>query len=311
MNILKNRPNILFLICIRKPNSNLFVVTRLKEPLYHNKLLRAITTKRIRQIEGCTKIIWEVNKKGHREDGPAVLCEHGEYWIINGKNHREPSYDGKIRPAVIKYLTNGSIVKEWWWNGRNHRDKVNGIHLPSKIVYEGEKTRKEWFWWGMRHRGKVNEIQLPAIVDNGTSYCSLKNYTWYWHDLLHRVDGPANIIGNPDNPIHYTWNLKKILHNPYSNPDDMENPAIVSNFYGYNTKEWWYHGNLQLATIADAILTVKGDDITIIDLKGISMKIISKYIIILKKNIYRMADIKDEQNLAAKKYFFKFPNTIP
>jgi hypothetical protein len=207
MDILRDRPNILFLISIRNPNANVFVVTRLKEPLYHKKLLRAITTKRIRQIEGCTKTVWEVNNRAHREDGPAVLCEHGKNWMNNGKYHRGPSEDGTVRPAVISYLDNGSKNKEWWIHGRRHRNKVNGIHLPAIIHYDGDEIREEWYWWGMRHRAKVNGIQLPAIVDTGTKYSPHKTDMWYWHDLLHRVDGPANIVGDIVNPTYYTWML--------------------------------------------------------------------------------------------------------
>jgi len=294
MDILKHRPNLLFLINVRKPSIGLITLTRLKEPLYHKKLLKAITTRRVRQIEGCTKTIWEVNKKPHREDGPASLCEHGERWIINGKYHRID------HPAVISYLNNGSESKEWWIHGRRHRHKVNGVHLPAFIVYEGEIIREEWYWNGMRHRGKVNGVQLPAIVDNGTSHSPQKNYAWYWHDRLHRVDGPANIIGELENPSHYTWSFKGLLHHPNSDPKGLENPATKSIFSGYDTNEWWYNGDLQQARIDNIILLVTGEDITV-DLTNISkpmVKIVNSYCNLLKKVMYKMSDIKDKQELA-------------
>ena len=280
MDVLSRRPNILFLVWVRTKNSHFLLNNKLRRPIYRIKLINALTT-----IENGIR------------DG-----EHFKIWTVNGKYHRGPSEDGKVRPAVISYLEDGSKTKEWWIHGRIHRDKVNGVHLPAKIYYEGNKTREEWYWWGMRHRAKVNRIQLPAIVDNGTRHSPQKTNVWYWHDLLHRVDGPASIIGDLDYPTHYIWKFKGRFHHPDSNPDAMENPAVVTTFINLDTKQWWYDGNLQLATIGDIIFMVKGVDIiSINNLNGISKNIVKKYIHLLKQAMYNMSELKDQQDLAAKK----------
>ena len=50
---------------------------------------------------------WSINRKYHREDGPALEYANGDkFWYLNGKYHRE---DG---PAIE--WTNGS--KEWFLN---------------------------------------------------------------------------------------------------------------------------------------------------------------------------------------------------
>lgn len=55
------------------------------------------------------------NDKGqlHRIDGPAVSNDKGEFvWYRNGKIHRD---DG---PAVRVILTDGTIVEQYWAEGK-------------------------------------------------------------------------------------------------------------------------------------------------------------------------------------------------
>lgn len=63
----------------------------------------------IAELEETQTVIWMVNGKLHREDGPAVIFRTGQaYYYLNGSRHRS---DG---PALVH--TNGT--KEWWLFGK-------------------------------------------------------------------------------------------------------------------------------------------------------------------------------------------------
>jgi hypothetical protein len=56
---------------------------------------------------------WFLNKKRHREDGPAAIwADGGKHWLLNGKLHRE---DG---PAMV--WANG---REYWFLNGKQVDK--------------------------------------------------------------------------------------------------------------------------------------------------------------------------------------------
>lgn len=79
---------------------------------------------------------WYLNRKLHREDGPAVEFKDGEKnWYINGKRHRE---DG---PAIIDKYGN----KSWFQNDLQHREDGPAIENAS------EQYRHRDSWW---YRGK-------------------------------------------------------------------------------------------------------------------------------------------------------------
>jgi hypothetical protein len=91
MNLLFNKPNLLFLIFVRTQNYAL-LLSKLRRPIYRTKLIKALTT--VVTTKYGTQYWW-INGKRHREDGPAFICDGTQDWYINGKKHRE---DG---PAVI------------------------------------------------------------------------------------------------------------------------------------------------------------------------------------------------------------------
>jgi len=146
MEILNDRPNLLFLIWIRAvfiyKNHTLgfnLLVTRLREPIYRTKIIKALTIKTT-TIYGDQE--WYLNGKRHRENGPALIDKHdNQEWYINDKLHRE---DG---PAVI-YADGG---QEWYINDKLHRK--NG---PAVIKKNGYKA---WYINNKLHR--ENE---PAII---------------------------------------------------------------------------------------------------------------------------------------------------
>ena len=60
------------------------------------------------------RVIWRLNGKIHREDGPAVIWPNGrQEWVLNGKRHRE---DG---PAAI--WADGR--QEWFLNGQEYTEQ--------------------------------------------------------------------------------------------------------------------------------------------------------------------------------------------
>jgi len=83
------------------------------------------------------QIIYRLNNKRHREDGPAVIWYDDtgniieeERYYKNGINHRE---DG---PAVIWYNKDGTIEREYYYlNGKYHREDG-----PADIWYNKDGT---------------------------------------------------------------------------------------------------------------------------------------------------------------------------
>ena len=73
-----------------------------------------------------------------------VLAPDGsrEYWILNGKLHREGA------PAYIEYEDGKVTHKGWWIKGLSHREDG-----PACIEYkDGEIVKEEWWINGDRHR---------------------------------------------------------------------------------------------------------------------------------------------------------------
>ena len=85
--------------------------------------------------------IWFVNKRLHREDGPAIIYRDGcQEWWVNGIRHNQNG------PAVIWART-----EEWWVDGARH--KLDG---PAVIHPDGTQI---WYANGKNHR-----IDGPAII---------------------------------------------------------------------------------------------------------------------------------------------------
>jgi hypothetical protein len=84
-------------------------------------------------VENDGKIIYMVDGKKHREDGPAVITEYVKEWWYNDKLHRH------IGPAV-EYADGD---REWYFNGLRHRES------GPAVIYKGIK---EWWRNGVRYR---------------------------------------------------------------------------------------------------------------------------------------------------------------
>lgn len=155
MDLLKDRPNILFLILVKCPKRSLMLIPKLRRPIYREKLIKALTVYK-EDVTRKGKVVlqrWLINGKLHREDGPALIDNEGVKWYYNGKLHRD---DG---PAQI--LTDGTQF--WYRYGRKHR---NGG--PATIYASGGQR---WLLNGKYHREDG-----PAIIYADGSH------EWYLHD---------------------------------------------------------------------------------------------------------------------------------
>src|SRR5882672_10855642 len=84
---------------------------------------------------------WFLNRKLHREDGPAVEFKNGQKeWYINGQRHREGD------PALID--CNGN--KWWYQNGLVHREDGPGCEFVNGDV--------SWYYHS-------NYIQATSLQD--------------------------------------------------------------------------------------------------------------------------------------------------
>jgi len=144
MNALFKKPNLLYLIFVRKCYNLKFWL----RSLHRNKLLKAITICVIKP----NKTKWYIKPYDklikHREYGPAIIWDDGsQEWWINGKSHRE---DG---PAVI--WAHGS--QSWWINDNLHREDG-----PASIWADGTQQ-----WW---INGKLHREDGPAWIGTNGSY---------------------------------------------------------------------------------------------------------------------------------------------
>jgi len=138
MNVLSYRSNLIFLIWIRNKHILFLLNHKLNKPLYYLKLINALTTKESAiNYNGTSFIIWRLNDKIHRDEGPAVINgistenPNGTYhaYFRNGKLHRdfdsanieEISVNNKNGPAIIygisKNNPNGNI-QSYYTNGK-------------------------------------------------------------------------------------------------------------------------------------------------------------------------------------------------
>jgi hypothetical protein len=161
--MLKNKPNLLFLIAIRphtryvktdvtflKPFTTYLMLTfatifpKLRSKMFFNKYLRCRTLYSKVDQQGLTYEFWKINDIRHRANAPAVIVtQDGQIiyktWYKNGKIHR------KNGPAVLGY-DNGIICTEFWYkNGLLHRDDgPASIWLRDKRWFEnGQFIKKE------------------------------------------------------------------------------------------------------------------------------------------------------------------------
>ncbi len=300
MDIICNKPNLLFLINVRHPNSHTIALTRLKQSLYHKKLIKALTIVETYDNETCMeyiayglehlgkeciKTVYSIvigdKKLMHREDGPARSCKHCDTWLIGGKIHRD------IEPALITYTAPGAYSELWYQHGKAHREKK-----PAMIRYHNNvPVFEKWLWRGVMHRGFVNGIHMPAYIDRTPDMpCTVTR--WYMNGYPHRKSGPAMIKERNGENLEYQWYKHGLLHR-----DDGPAWYRLSPQRGA-IKEWWIDGDLQKAIVGGVTITYDtqlriSDETAAGHLAG--------YTSGLTRRIVSQTNIKDKQKLAKDK----------
>lgn len=161
---------------------------------------------------------WLLNGKYHRIDGPARLVYNRagrvveEYWQKDDKMHRIGA------AAMIYYRDDGTKTNEYWYkDGKLHR--TDG---PAEIAYNEDETMRYVYWY---NEGVLHRTDGPAETNyrrgthrvsehwyiNGEKQRSRKYHLndkvseekWYKNDVLHRIDGPAEIHYRDDGTKDY------------------------------------------------------------------------------------------------------------
>lgn len=163
----------------------------------------AVGERVIHQESGYHYVAWTLRGRLHRQDGPAVIYDDGNYeWYCHGQVHRD----------------NGPAVKhdgkhEWYQHDELHREDG-----PAVEIFNGPQAGLlQWMQQGKRHRDDG-----PAYVHpDGTQ-------EWWCRGQQHREDGPAVIFG--DGTEQYWINHQ--LHR-------TDGPAII---YPAGNNQYWLHG---------------------------------------------------------------------
>lgn len=110
------------------------------------------------RYEDTGTIIWYLNGKRHREDGPAFEKTNGhKEWWFNGKKHRSGG------PAVEWQ----HALKEWFFNGQRHREDGPAVEWDSGhkqwFLHDIEYTEQEYQQWlDKKNLNTKLQVTLPA-----------------------------------------------------------------------------------------------------------------------------------------------------
>ena len=156
MDILSNRPNILFLVWVRT-NRLGFVYTKLGQPIYKRKYVKAKT---VITHPDHLQYNYTVNYIIHREDGPAQKWKrnNAELWYYGGLLHRE---DG---PSV----TYEDGTQYWHQDGKLHR-----LYGPATIIAKYDMSggfAYGWYYYGTIIAGATLDIIRMAVAGNDQEY---------------------------------------------------------------------------------------------------------------------------------------------
>ena len=142
-----------------------------------NGLLHSLDDKPaiIRHLED--EKVWYTFGEVDRVGKPAFTSPHTREWRIKGKLHNMQG------PAIVK--SDGG--REWWLNGYRQP-------LVTPNVIKGDGT-KEWHKQGGTEHGdhRLHRTDGPAVVrpEDVAFEKGLPEWEWLYHDMKHRLDGPA------------------------------------------------------------------------------------------------------------------------
>ena len=153
--------------------------------------------------------LYFVNKKLHREDGPAVIHRDGtqEYWL-NGKRHRIAgpaicNYEnglfifiknGKVNPVNTtmegkRYVVDSKTITDAVFRIRNILEEIQDVE---SYHMETSETRVNYYYKGMLHRCYCNRCACSYVHGDGPAEITANgSEIWYMYGVKHRYDGPA------------------------------------------------------------------------------------------------------------------------
>jgi len=145
MDILSQRPNVLFLIAVRKPTLyyNLLCIKKLLSNVYLHKVVRALSKYVISTENNELCEVWRLNGDLHRENGPAFIRHTSSRitmeWCIHGKAHNETG------PAILELYIDGDYNEEWYLNGKSWEIKDRTQYMLSKHSKIGDHNFGDLF----------------------------------------------------------------------------------------------------------------------------------------------------------------------
>ncbi len=158
MDLLANRPNVLFSTFVRNEKVELVYLTKMRRDAYYRRLITALTI--VTRVHGTE--VWKVKGRTHRENGPAATDANGvQYWYKHGKIHRD--------------------------------ERINGIQQPASHCISADKSVEYTSWYLNSLLGRADGIDAPAYIKHDI-LTGDKELRWYKDDKLHRETGPANIV---------------------------------------------------------------------------------------------------------------------
>jgi len=128
MDILGQRPNVLFLIVVRKPDLyyKLLCIKKLRTNVYRQKVIKALSTYRISQIVSINRF----------------YKSSVEEWFLNGHRHRDnnPAYIKKDCDRTSDPPNKITTIDKLWYQ----YDKICNDNGPSWVLNEYKNYIKQW-----------------------------------------------------------------------------------------------------------------------------------------------------------------------
>lgn len=175
----------------------------------------------IRYCDGIkVKEVWFYVSKIHNPSGPAWVEYNKEDYYLNDVLQQSAILKVQNEKAIRTEFPDGSILEEWYYDGKLHRDSGPAQVLISN---EGRVEYEKWYFNGKVHR------------DHGCAYDSPDVKVYYFNGKYHRTKLPAVTVSNEGVKEQDFWYFRGHLEN-------FEYPTACSYKDGILTLEEWPTG---------------------------------------------------------------------
>lgn len=155
---------------------------------------------------------WWNNGKLHREDGPAVVNQSGNFWYFDGILHRRDGPAIELNDGEKKWYFKGNLNRldgpAWIWpNGDSYWFLDNQMHREDGPAIECVDGNKWWYIRGVEVTERIvmrpqeitfQEIQKSRYTEFRTIL--IERYGW----VRYLADSKAKILDKRDNAIENT-----------------------------------------------------------------------------------------------------------